>query len=240
MKIGYREVGKGHPAYLIAEAGIEHRGMIDRAMHLVDMASKTVSGADAIKFQVFTDKDELFCPLDGDDVRWPHWVASIMPSGAWDKVRERANEHGLDFLASVFQRSALEMVKSWNMPVWKVASRAAASFPYKDVDGPFLISNGFAGEAISMDVPGGALVLDCNPKYPTPIEETTWDDHTDGYSMHCSSSWPAIHALARGACVVEAHIKMDKYGRDAESAIWPEQFALIAQARDVFASMRPR
>ena len=49
MKIGDRLVGDGHPAYIIAEIGVNHNGILDYALQLIDAAVR--AGADAVKFQ---------------------------------------------------------------------------------------------------------------------------------------------------------------------------------------------
>ena len=48
--VGNRVLGEG-PAFLIAEAGVNHNGDLDLARRLVDAAAD--AGADAVKFQTF-------------------------------------------------------------------------------------------------------------------------------------------------------------------------------------------
>ena len=49
VKIGNRMVGEGHPCFIIAEAGVNHNGMLHIAKFLVDVAVQ--AKADAVKFQ---------------------------------------------------------------------------------------------------------------------------------------------------------------------------------------------
>ena len=51
IKIAGRQIGPGHPCFIIAEAGVNHNGSLDRALELVDVAARC--GADAVKFQTF-------------------------------------------------------------------------------------------------------------------------------------------------------------------------------------------
>ncbi len=47
--IGARPVGEGHPAYIVAEIGINHNGDLDLARQLIDAAA--AGRCDAVKFQ---------------------------------------------------------------------------------------------------------------------------------------------------------------------------------------------
>ena len=49
IKFGNRMMGDGHPAYIIAEVGINHNGDLDVARKIIDAAAH--AGADAVKFQ---------------------------------------------------------------------------------------------------------------------------------------------------------------------------------------------
>src|SRR4051812_12393584 len=48
--IAGRQVGAGHPVFVIAEIGNNHNGDFNRALKLIDMAVQT--GADCAKFQM--------------------------------------------------------------------------------------------------------------------------------------------------------------------------------------------
>src|SRR3972149_3612750 len=60
LKLGKRTVGDGHPAYVIAEIGINHNGDLDIARQIIDAAVH--AGADAVKFQKRT--PEIAVPTD--------------------------------------------------------------------------------------------------------------------------------------------------------------------------------
>ena len=46
------QIGNSHPPFIIAEAGINHNGEIDKAFKMIEIAKSC--GANAIKFQTFT------------------------------------------------------------------------------------------------------------------------------------------------------------------------------------------
>ncbi len=52
ISIGNKKIGTGEPCFIIAEAGVNHNGSLDRAKKLIDAACE--SGADAVKFQTFS------------------------------------------------------------------------------------------------------------------------------------------------------------------------------------------
>ena len=56
IKIGKKTAGKGK-CFIIAEAGVNHKGDINIAKRLVDAALK--AGADAVKFQFYRTGDFL-------------------------------------------------------------------------------------------------------------------------------------------------------------------------------------
>lgn len=51
ITIGNRKIGKGHPALIIAEVGVNHNGSVERGLDLIKAASQ--SGADVVKFQTY-------------------------------------------------------------------------------------------------------------------------------------------------------------------------------------------
>ena len=233
MIIGDKDTTK--KAYVIAEAGTSHRGKIRLAMRLVKAAHR--AGADAVKFQMFTPREELFCPMDGDENRWARWNESMLKFSEWKRVKEFADELGIHFLASVFQKTGVEWLKALDPVAWKVASRAGETFPYEEVLGPFLVSNGFGWPAW---LPDENLILSCKVKYPTPLNDARWNGGHEGLSDHSGTVFPALDAMARGAEVIEVHFALRKEdaGPDREVSLTPAELKQITEARDGFAAMR--
>jgi N-acetylneuraminate synthase len=60
IKLGDRMVGDGHPAFIIAEIGINHNGDLGIVKQMIDAAVH--AGADAVKFQKRT--PEIATPPD--------------------------------------------------------------------------------------------------------------------------------------------------------------------------------
>src|SRR5262245_24660035 len=70
IRLGHRLVGDGHPAYIVAEIGINHNGDVDVAKGLIDAAA--TAGCDAVKFQKRT--PEVCVPAaQRDEMRDTPW-----------------------------------------------------------------------------------------------------------------------------------------------------------------------
>jgi N,N'-diacetyllegionaminate synthase len=223
---------------IIAEAGTNHADdrrtvRVHKAMRLASAAKH--AGADFVKFQWFTGKP-LFCPMEGDEARWIRWHASVLSFDEWREVHQFCKDINIGFLASVFDIEALELLTLLQPPFYKVASRAVEKYPYNLTPGPYLISNAF-----DMKLPLGRefFLLDCSPKYPTPLEEARWDHRTSGLSDHSGSIWPGVDAILRGAGFLEVHFGVDlrDCGPDTAVCLTEHELATLCEARDAASAL---
>lgn len=253
MKIGTREIGNGNPCYIIAEAGTGH--VADQVIHRQNKAialcqAAAAAHADAVKFQMFVPDEPLFCPVDGDDKRRVRWNKSILGLMDWQEIADYCySALHIDFFASAFQPTAVQWLKQLGVKAYKVASRAAATYPYDAVPGLFIVSDGMVGGsadamALRRKREADSIWLQCRSKYPTPLAEAQWDwdlDYGDrGLSDHSGTIWPGLDAMARGCPMLEVHFAIDKAdaGNDAPVVLTVDQLKLLCEARDAFAAMR--
>jgi sialic acid synthase SpsE len=223
--------------FIIAEAGTCHSSPIPnvrfaKAMRYVLAAAN--AGADSIKFQMFDDT-KLFCPYPGDEQREPRWDNSELTFDQWAQVKEFTEACGMVFLASVFQHSMCDLLKSLNVKAVKVASRAAENFPYRRFDVPFLLSMG-------MDYPEerkGAIYLQCEANYPS-TECWLETPHMQGFSDHSGTPWRAVDAISRGCKLIEVHFYVDPIdaGPDFPASLDLDQLKTVCEARDAFFELR--
>ena len=75
MKIGTREIGKGNPAYIIAEMSANHAGDIDRAKEIIHAAKE--AGADCVKIQTYT-PDTLTIDCDNNLLLLQYHIYRVM------------------------------------------------------------------------------------------------------------------------------------------------------------------
>jgi len=220
--------------YIIAEFGTSHQGKLERAKNLCLQAREM--GADAAKFQLFVPREDLFCPLEGDELRWARWNESTMLFPEWKHLKDFCDRIEIDFMASVFQHTAVEWMKELKPRYWKVASRAAMTFPYDEAPGPFLVSMGMIEE--EADRPGVAMIwMQCRSQYPTKLSDRArWSGVYDGLSDHSGTVFPGLDAMARGCRFLEVHVENEPPD-DIVSISWSD-LKLLCEARDAFAEMR--
>ena len=126
MKIGTREVGPGHPCYIVAEIGINHNGNLDMAKRLIDAAA--LAKCDAVKFQkrtinvVYT-PDELakprenpFGPTNG------HLKRGLEFEHEYNEIAKHCFIHGIDWFASPWDVASVDFLQEYDVPAYKVAS----------------------------------------------------------------------------------------------------------------------
>ena len=261
IRIGDRMVGGSAPAFLIAEVAQAHDGSLGFAHAFVDLAREV--GADAIKFQTHIAAAET-TPLETfrvdfsyeDASRYDYWKRMEFTAEQWAGLAEHAKDAGLIFLSSPFSLEAFEILARIGMPAWKVASGEISNTPLLEAMAatgkPILLSSGMsdlamletrATELRSRGVPFG--MFQCTTKYPTPLEEVGVNllpilrDRLScpvGLSDHSGSPFPSLAAMAQGAAMIEVHIAFHRrqFGPDTVASLVPEEFALLARARDAF------
>jgi len=118
VRIGDREVGRGAPVYVIAEAGSNHDRNLDQAKRLIDVAAK--AGADAVKFQTFA-ADRIVAEtttrakyLDGllppDKTMSDLFRELELPREWHAELFRHATDAGLDFLSTPFDVEAVDLL----------------------------------------------------------------------------------------------------------------------------------
>ena len=219
---------------IIAEAGTGHVGPNDAwrrvdAQILIEAAAK--AGADMVKFQAFFD-EPLFCPVEGDEKRRERWRNTFLSPGEWLNLHQHAKEAGIDLILSVFSETGVKLLKEMKPRYVKVASRAANSFPYHELEGPFIISTGM-GKPDYVD----AAWLQCTSSYPSGMVH--WIAEFEGLSDHSGTIWPGLDAIFRGARFLEVHFTVPGTdpGPDRPVCLDFDQLKLLCEARDAAATM---
>jgi sialic acid synthase SpsE len=189
LTIGKRPVGGDAPAYIIAEAGVNHECDMDVAMRMIEEAA--ANGADAIKFQTYR--------ADTLTTRWaPRYWEHPEESGTqyaiyqnaddfwredYEKLFAHADEVGIEWLTTPFDLEAVRWLGEMEMAAWKIASADLTNWPLIRAAArhgkPMILSTGGATldearAAIEQVLDTGndqIIVLHCVLAYPTPDEQ---------------------------------------------------------------------
>jgi N-acetylneuraminate synthase len=268
--IAGRPVGPGHPTYVIAELSANHGGRLERAEDLVRAAAE--AGADAAKVQTYTPDsmtlDSQEAPFRvAEGLLWTGrtlyelYEEAQTPWEWYPRLRDVAQEVGIDLFSSPFDRAAVAFLDGLDVPVLKIAS-----FELVDLDligsaaatgRPLIMSTGMAtveeiDEAVATATQAGAsgiVLLRCNSAYPAPASEMDLRTIPDmvlrwgvpvGLSDHTIGSAAAVAAVALGAVALEKHltISRDEPTADAAFSLEPHEFqAMVNDVREAEAAL---
>lgn len=255
LAIGPALLGTGHPAYVIAEAGVNHDGDVGLARELIHAAAD--AGADAVKFQVFS-ADRLVTrsaptaryQQDAGQATTQYELLQRLEL-SWDNfsaLAEYAGHQGVEFLATPFSIADLRFLVSMRVRALKLASpdivntellteAAASRLPVIASTGAAEFDEITAGVGHFRAQGGGPLaLLHCVSSYPTPDEEANLGvigtlartfGCVAGFSDHTESTRTGGYAVAAGAAIIEKHLTLDRSrtGPDHGFSLEPGQFA---------------
>jgi sialic acid synthase SpsE len=123
-----RLIGDGQPTYIIAEIGVNHNGILDLALELIDVAVQ--SGADAVKFQkrkldqLYARKYLANANAGEKTLRYllPILQQVELSDDSYHRLVEYCQQCGITFLASAFDIESADFLEKLDVPAYKVAS----------------------------------------------------------------------------------------------------------------------
>lgn len=254
IRIGKRNVGDGHPVFVIAEAGSNHNGSLDQAMRLIEVAAG--AGADAVKFQTFT-AEKMYPRSAGASayLKTDESIYSIiermqMPRDWIPTLASRCRELGIEFLSTPTDETAADSIAD-HVGAFKIASYELTHTPLirhvAKFRKPVILSTGAADmdevvKAVAFIREAGVddiIVCQCTAKYPAPPETihvravAALREATGclaGLSDHSRDPVIApLLAVGGGACLIEKHFTLDNNlpGPDHRFAVEPEELCLM-------------
>lgn len=131
VKLGNVKVGPGHSPYIIAEVGSNHNGDMNLCRELIDAAAD--AGADAVKFQSWTDKsliaqEEYERNTEYSDKK-KHFgtlremvTAYQLTSDQHLQAHAHCAEKGIEFCSTPFSPEEVDLLDSLDVPFFKIAS----------------------------------------------------------------------------------------------------------------------
>ncbi len=261
FKIGERVIGPDQPVYMIAELSANHNQDFDEAVRLIHAAKET--GVDAVKLQTYT-PDTLTINCDqkyfqiGKGTIWEGRTLYDLYGEAytpWDwqpRLKEIANEIGLDLFSTPFDATAIEFLEQMDVPAYKVASFEIVDLHLIEkiaaTGKPIIMSTGMAtsdeiDEAVCAARGAGAkeiALLKCTSAYPAAANEMhlrTIPHLAEAYGVpaglsdHTLGTSVAVASVALGACIIEKHfcLSRDDGGPDAAFSLEPAEMLQLVQ-----------
>lgn len=261
MTIGSHRIGKGHPAFVIAEIGNNHNGSVDLAKRLVDLAVD--AGADAVKFQL-RDMAALYRNDDqagaGEDLGAQYVLDLLsrvsLPAEKLLPVFDYARQRGVAVMCTPWDLPSLEVLVEYGIDGIKIASADLTNHELLLSAGtrgiPLVLSTGMSREeeilqTSSLLERAGAqyALLHCQSTYPAPYKDINLaymarleeiGNCPIGYSGHERGWHIPLAAVALGAHIVEKHFTIDQSmeGNDHKVSLLPDDFAqMVQQIRDI-------
>lgn len=240
ITISDKIIGFGNPCFVIAEAGVNHNGVLEKALALVDVAAD--SGADVVKFQTYRPEDVVI--EKGEMAEYQKKNLGRVTSqlemirGFWlnedfyPQIIEGCNKRGIIFMSTPHGgKKSVDFLETLNVPAYKIGSGDLTNYILLNrvakTGKPVILSSGMATlnevkEAIAYIRSKGnnqIAALHCTTNYPCPAEEVnlkamvTMMDELDvpvGFSDHTDNDTAAIAAATFGMAIYECHFTLDK------------------------------
>ena len=256
-----RFIGAGHPAYIIAEIGINHNGSLDLAKQLIAEAAK--AGCDAVKFQKRT--PELCVPKDQwekqRDTPWGRMSyidykrRTEFGQAEYTAIDDYCRALGIDWFASCWDEPSVDFMEQFAPVLYKMASASLTDKPLLDrvraTGRPLMLSTGMSTldeitQAVQWVGLDKLMVAHSTSSYPCPPAELNlrmvpalqamFPTTPIGYSGHETGLATTVAAVALGASFVERHFTLDRamWGSDHAASVEPGGMAkLVRDIRDV-------
>ncbi len=247
IKIGNRIISDTSPAFVIAEAGINHNGELETAFQMIDTAVD--AGVDVVKFQTFTAEGIMLKNADsaghlqkasGDDEVF-NFVKKISLSEEMHReLVDYCNSKNIMFMSTAGTPDGVDLLMRLGVSAFKIASMDLNNLPLLEyiasTGKPAIISTGMgtiaeieaALEAFYRHNNSQVALLHCVALYPPDYEEVnlrvmdtlkqTFGVIT-GFSDHTVGNAVALAAVARGAKIIEKHFTLDKKMPGPDQAI---------------------
>ncbi len=255
VRIGNKFVGDGHPAYIVAEIGINHNGDLQIAKDLIQAAKH--AGVDAVKFQKRT--PELCVPPEQrNQMRETPWgyipyleyrYKVEFDEKDYDEIDRCARELGMDWFASVWDEPSVDFLERYNPIAYKVPSASLTDSGLlthlRKTGRPLILSTGMSTteqikSAVKLIGEENLVITHATSSYPCDPNElnlrmiqTLRDTFSCpiGYSGHEVGLVTSAVAVGLGACMVERHITLDRalWGSDQAASVEPGGFERLVK-----------
>ena len=239
IKINNKQLLNYGTPFIVAEAGINHNGELNKAFKMIEVAK--LSGVDAVKFQTF--KAEEFCGDKTQMFTYQSQGKTVTESmfemfkryefnrDEWFQIKKKCDDENILFLSTPQNLTDLNLLLELDLSAIKVGSDDFTNLPlledYSATGLPMIISCGMSDLSevhLALNSIGTAqgyptILLLCTSQYPTPPEDVnllklktladTFPDLVLGFSDHTKGSLASSLAVGFGAVFFEKHFTLD-------------------------------
>ncbi|MBI5841129.1 MAG: N-acetylneuraminate synthase family protein [Chloroflexi bacterium] len=256
IKFGNRMVGDGHPAFVIAEIGINHNGDIEIARQMIDAAVH--AGADAVKFQKRT-PEVCTPPEQQKQMRETPWgyityldyrYKVEFNEKQYHEIEKYCKQKKITWMVSVWDEPSVDFMEKFDTPAYKIPSASLTDHKLikhaRTTGKPIILSSGMSTmeqihEGVKIAGEKDLVLMHCTSTYPCEPEELNlkmvetlrreFPKLPIGYSGHEVGLVPSAVAVALGACMVERHLTLDRamWGSDQAASVEPGGFERLVK-----------
>lgn len=179
--------------FIIAEAGVNHNGILENALALIDAAAD--AGASAVKFQTFntealvskTARQAAYQTENTGQEQSQFALLKALELSESDhlKIIQHCATRGIEFMSTAFDETSIRLLKGLGMSRWKIPSGELLSVPYlrhiAQMNHPTILSTGMGSlDEVAFSVKTlldaglaaeNLTILHANTAYPTPYED---------------------------------------------------------------------
>lgn len=240
FKIRNKIIGDYARPFIIAEAGINHRGDFKTAEKMVEAAYQI--GADAVTFQHI---DAADFNVSKNNVEY--WNRLRLTDSQMASLFRSAKKKGLLVTACVINKPDLDLITSLRADFIKIVSGDITCHPFlkecAKTGLPIFLSTGASElndvkEAVRVITSAGnkkLTIYHTCTNYPTPPEEVNLNiidlykkefNFPIGYCDHTEGDFIPLIAVSKGIVALEKHLTLDRSdkGPDYEVSLTPEEF----------------
>ncbi|MBR73933.1 MAG: N-acetylneuraminate synthase [Dehalococcoidaceae bacterium] len=235
IKIGQYKISLNSEPFLIAEAGINHNGDIDKVMKMIHIAKE--SGVNAVKF--FTYKTSEFI-LDKNlthtyisqkqeivESMYDMFRRCEFSKQDWKKIKDKCDDEEILFLSTPENRTDLDLLLELDIQAIKIGSDDLINIPlikeFSSTQLPIIMSCGMSTlneikeslQIFNFEKDYPIVLMLTTSEYPTQAENVnllklktlsnTFPNIILGFSDHTQNSLAASIAVGLGAKVFEKH-----------------------------------
>jgi N-acetylneuraminate synthase/N,N'-diacetyllegionaminate synthase len=239
VRISEKLVGENQPCFIIAEAGVNHDGDIEKAKTLIDIAVQ--ARVDAVKFQTWITEEIVTKSVkkaeyqklktENNETQYEMLKKLELSFDQFKELNEYADQKKIIFLSTPDDEKSVDFLMDLGVPAFKIGSGELTNiFMLKKIAEkklPIILSTGMADleeikDAVNVIHNAGneeLILLHCTSQYPTKIEDVNLKamitlketfNTIVGYSDHTQNILVPQIAVSLGAKVIEKHFTYDK------------------------------